>query len=181
MEINMTEDRANPSGRSGGEVRQTGAARSSSTWAWLCSGISTPADRRNQLTFLALLFAWMVAYTVAALALKGRLGFDLGLGGDGGDLPARAVITGWVVALLPNVLLMGAVVAYLRFLRMADELTRLVQMQGLAVGWGVTVVFLLNWELFEVVGAPALDPSDALLVPIFAWVLGQAYAAWRYR
>ena len=146
--------------------------RRASPWVWLCNGIGTAADRRNQLRFLAWMFAWMLSFTAAAQTLKGNLS-GLGLEVEGS--------AAWVVAVLPNVLAAGTVLAYLRFLRMADELTRLVQLQGLAVGWGATVVFLLNWELLEAAGAPSLDPSDALLVPIFAWAFGQLYFSWRYR
>jgi hypothetical protein len=79
------------------------------------------------------------------------------------------------------VLALGAFHAYVRFLRMADELTRLVQLQGMAVAFGATILFLFNWELLERVGAPALDPSDAVLVPMLAWVVGMLVAARRYR
>ena len=80
------------------------------------------------------------------------------------------------VAKAVDVIEVGEINAVLcRFLRMADELTRLVQLQGLALGWGATVVFLLNWELLEAAGAPSLDAGDALLVPVFAWAFGQLY------
>ena len=49
------------------------------------------------------------------------------------------------------------------------------------MGWGATVVFLLNGELLEAAGAPSLDASDALLVPMFGWAFGQLYVGWRYR
>ena len=141
-------------------------ARPASSWAWLRFGIGTAADRRNQVQFLAWSFAWMLGFTAAAQTLQGNLS-GLGLEVEGA--------AAWVVAILPNVLAAGTVFAYVRFLRMADELTRLVQLQGLALGGGATVVFLLNWELLEAAGAPSLDAGDALLVPVFAWAFGQLY------
>lgn len=139
---------------------------------WLGHGFGTPADRRNQIRFLVWMFVWMAGYTLAAQALKHDLG---GLGLQAGTVRAH------VVALLPNVLAVGAFHAYVRFLRMADELTRLVQLQGMAVAFGATVLFLFNWELLEKAGAPALDPSDAVLVPMLAWVVGMLIAARRYQ
>ncbi len=151
------------------DVYQT---RRASPSEWLASCVGTAADRRNQVRFVAWSFAWMLGFTAAAQTLKGNLS-GLGLEVDGW--------AAWVVAVLPNVLAVGTVLAYVRFLRMADELTRLVQLQGLAVGWGATVVFLLNWELLEAAGAPSLDAGDALMVPIFGWAFGQLYFGRRYR
>ena len=152
--------------------RDVDEARPASPWAWLCYGIGTAADRRNQVLFLAWTFAWMLGFTAAAQTLKGNLS-GLGLEVEG--------TAAWVVAVLPNLLAVGAVLAYVRFLRMADELTRLVNLQGLAVGWGATVVFLFNWELLEAAGAPPLDAGDALMVAVFAWAFSQLYFGWRYR
>ena len=114
----------------------------------------------------------MVVYTVAAQALRRNLGgFDLEAG----------LWRSWMVAAAPNAVAVGVLFAYLRFLRMTDELVRLVQLQALAVGFGVTFFFLMAWELFETVGAPGLDPSEAVLVPIAAWMLGSLYFNRKYR
>ncbi len=164
-----TERRGERQDRDAADVYETRQANLS---AWLASCVGTAADRRNQARFVAWSFAWMLGFTAAAQTLKGNLS-GLGLEVEG--------TKAWVVAVLPNVLAVGTVLAYVRFLRMADELTRLVQLQGLAVGWGATVVFLLNWELIEAAGAPSLDAGDALMVPIFAWAFGQLYFGWRYR
>jgi hypothetical protein len=137
-------------------------------------GFGTAADRRNQIRFIIWTFVWMLGYTLAAQAIKHDWG---GLGLQSGAWLWRRTI----MALLPNVLAVGAVGAYVRFLRMADELTRLVQLQGMAVGFAASVLLLLNWDLLETAGAPAMDPSDALLVPVFAWVVGQIVSALRYR
>lgn len=143
-----------------------------SGWQRIAACLGTGADRRNNLRILAWTFAWAVGYTVAAQALKRNLGgFDLEVG------TWRA----WGVAMAPNLLAVGVVLAYFRFLRMADELVRLIQLQALALGFGVTFFFLLAWELFEVAGAPTLDPSDAAMVPAFTWMIGSVYFGWRYR
>jgi hypothetical protein len=113
---------------------------------------------------------WGIGLTIASQSLKGRL-FPV----DAGSLLA------WAVALLPVALFVGVLWAYLRFLQKADELQRLIQLQSLAVGFGAGLLLLMHWELFEFVGAPAMDPSDAVMVPMAAWISSQLYLAWRYR
>ena len=113
----------------------------------------------------------MLSFTAAAQTLKGNLS-GLGLEVEGS--------AAWVVAVLPNVLAVGVLLAYLRFLRMADELTRLIQLQGLAVGFGALFFLSMGWELLEAAGAPPLDDAQRV-VPIFAMGLGTLYFSWRYR
>ncbi len=161
IEHDMAELGARP-----GKVKDKGLS------VWLSHGFGTPADRRNQVRFLIWTFVWMVGYTLAAQAIKRDLG---GFGLQAGTVRA------YFVALLPNVLAVGAFQAYVRFVRMADELTRLVQLQGMAVAFGATILLLFNWELLEKAGAPALDPSDAVLVPMLAWVVGMLISARRYQ
>ena len=142
-----------------------------SRWAWLANTCGTAADRRNQTLLLAWAFAWMLSFTAAAQTLKGNLS-GLGLEVEGWAT--------WVVAILPNVLAVVVLLAYLRFLRMADELTRLIQLQGLAVGFGALFFLSMGWELIEAAGAAPLDDAQ-LVVPLFAMAFGQLYFGWKYR
>ena len=64
---------------------------------------------------------------------------------------------------------------------MADELIQKIQMEGLAVGFGVGVIFTLAYQTLEYVGAPKVELNDVLLVLIVGWMLGQIIAAWRYK
>ena len=82
----------------------------------------------------------------------------------GGTSLVLRFLGSWVVAVLPNVLAAGTLFAYLRFLRMADELIRLIQLQGLGTARN---------------GPPPQDA--ALVVPTFGMVFGTLYSAWRYR
>ena len=86
-----------------------------------------------------------------------------------------------MLSVVPGVLAVVLLFSYLRFLRMTDELTRLIHLQALAVGFIAVVFLLLHWELFEAAGAPAMDPSDAAMVPIFAFCFGLVAIGWRYR
>lgn len=130
-----------------------------------CAG--TELDRRNQNRFLAWTFAWAVTFVAASLTLKA-------------DLELASPVN-WVLAVVPTVVSIGAVFAYLRFLRMADELLRKIQLGGLAMGFAAGVVVTAGYPLFEAVGARQLQADDVLLVMVFAWMLGQFVGMWRYR
>ena len=121
------------------------------------------ADQRE---FLGWMFAWAVSFVAASWALKS----DLGLEGA----------AAWSVAILPDVLGIGALLAHVRFLHRADELMQRIQLEGLALGFGVGVVFATGYQL-ERAGAPRLEIADPVVVMMFAWAMGQLLALWRYR
>ena len=130
-----------------------------------CSG--TELDRRNPYRFTAWTFAWTLSYVAASWVLKADL-----------DLATPLV---WLLAAAPNVIAVVAVFAYLRFLRMADELMRRIQLEGLAIGFGCGVFFAAGYPLFERAGAPPVDSNDLLMVMMLGWVGGQLYSMGRYR
>jgi len=112
---------------------------------WWCASeaFAKPSDRRNQYRFLFWMMAWMLVFALASLAIRGRLS---GLGVE---------LTGWsawAAAILPNMFAAGALYSYLKFLRMADELTRLIQLQSLAVGFGMWFFLTLSWKQIESAG-----------------------------
>lgn len=74
----------------------------------------------------------------------------------------------------------GAVRAYARFLHAADELLRKIHIEGLALGFGAGVVFMLSYRLFERLGAPKLDVVDPVLVMVVFWAFGQWRGHRRY-
>ncbi len=97
-----------------------------------CSG--TKLDRRNQNRFAGWMLAWAVSYMAASWTLKADL-----------DLATALV---WFLVAAPNLIAIVAVFDYLRFLRMADELLRKIQLEGLALGFaaGVLVIAGTNWR-----------------------------------
>lgn len=136
-------------------------------WQTICAGSGTAADRRNQLWFVAWTFAWAATFVVASWVLKNH---------------REAVgVGGWALALLPNIFAIGAMLAYLKFLRNADELLRRIQLEGLAIGFGTGIIFAIGYQLLERAGAPALAVDDFMLVLCGGWVAGQLAATWRYR
>ena len=138
-----------------------------SFWKTIACASGTPQDRRNQYHFVGWCLAWAVLFTVGNRLLKS----DLDIAGP----------LAWTIALVPSLVGIGAVWAYMRFLRMADELIQKMQLEGLAFGFGAGVIFALGYDIFEEAGAPHLEIDDLLLVLIGGWMIGQMIAFWRYK
>ena len=135
-------------------------------WTWvrtMCGVDGGPGDRRR-------LRAWAMLTAVAYLASAWVI-TSTGIDGP----PAL------VVAAAPAVPMGGIVVAYLRYLRTIDEFLRTVEVEGLAIGFGLGVVVLLTWGLLEGTGVPALQTTSSAAVMLVSWVLGQVIARLRYR
>lgn len=130
-----------------------------------CSG--SEADRRNQYRFLFWCLTWAVSFVAANWALRNNSTWS-----------NEAT---WAVAIAPIVLGIPAVLAYLRFLREADELVRKIQVEGLAFGFGSGVIFAIGYQLLERAGAPELEASALVVVMMVAWTVGQLLAVSRYR
>lgn len=130
-----------------------------------CSG--TAIDKRNQLVFVAWSFAWAITY----VGVSRLLGSDSGVNGT----------MAWLLAGIPIAISIVACLAYLRFLRMADELMQKIQMEGLATGFAAGLVFILGYQVLERAGAPVLDNDSTLQVMCAAWAAGQFIGVWRYR
>jgi hypothetical protein len=132
--------------------------------AFLCQDV-TQEDRRNQYRFVVRCLAWAISFVAATFILEAR------------ELSRAASL---VVALVPTVLGVTVVWAYVTFIRHADELLRKIHMEALALGFGAGVIFMLSYRLFERAGAPELDISDPLLVMLLVWTAGQLVLTRRY-
>ena len=127
----------------------------------------TETDRRNRYRFLGWTIVWVAAFLAASWTLRS----DAELA-----VPVR-----WAIAIGPIVLGVPALLAYLRFLRTADELVRKIQLDGLAFGFCAGVFFGIGYRLLERVGAPEIDSAMTVAVMSIAWALGQYLASRRYR
>lgn len=136
-------------------------------WAWGCSAELGPGDYANYRRFLLLTLAWVASLLLTVTGLN-TWGNALG--------PVR-----YAVALVPTVVFLAAIGAYVRFLREADELTRKIQVQAMAVGFGAALVCLMGYPVLEKVGAPPLD-LDLLVMPMMlAYVVTVYRQQRRYR
>ena len=96
---------------------------------------------------------------------------------DGGIIAGPVA---WALAAVTVIAALFAVRAYRAFLHGADELLRKIQLEGLALGFGAGVVFMLGYRLLERLGAPKLDVNDHLLVLVVFWALGLWIGVRRY-
>lgn len=136
-------------------------------WAWGCSAEVRPGDLANYRRFNLLFLAWGVVFVLVAFFL---------------DAWADALgPLAYAVALVPTLLFVAGAVAYGRFLRHADELTRKIHVEGMAVGFGTGLTVLLGYPLLEGVGAPPMDLETAVVPAVLAYVVGLFRAQRRYR
>lgn len=97
---------------------------------------TTDRDRRNQRRVIAWSLAWTLCWLAAALAI------------DNGWWDARAA--GVAAAVLSVLLGTALLLAYWRFLREADELRRKIEVEALALAFGVGLVGgMAYWLLGE--------------------------------
>lgn len=136
-------------------------------WAWGACADTPERDLRNQRRFVVWCLAWAISFTAATFILV-----------SGRPLPMAA---GLLVALVPTVLGLGAVAAYTRYLREADEFQRRVQLEALALGFGAGILFMMGYRLLMRLGAPELDINDPMLVMLLTWSGWQLVAARRYQ
>lgn len=149
------------------EDTSSGSRTRAPWWTWGCGDELSPGDLANQRRLMVLMVVWIATLVPTLMALK-RWEESLG--------PAA-----YALALVPTLLFLTVVQAYVRFVREADELTRKIHLEGMAVGFGVGVVYLLGYPVFESLGAPDGDLSYALLPMVAGYVLGIHRAQRRYR
>jgi hypothetical protein len=118
----------------------------------------TPRDAQNYRVFSAWMAAAAVIFIAATFLIEARLV----------DPPA-----GWVLPLVGAIAGVGALRAYVVFLRHADELLRKIHLDALAFGFGCGLVFMPVYRLCERLGAPKLDSVDPIIVFIAAWIIAQ--------
>lgn len=137
-----------------------------SLWRVLCGLTGTEIDRINNKRFTIWCLAWAIAIVAATFLIKS---FD--------SMPTALA---WGLALVPNLLALGALVSYLRLLRMTDEMQRKIHVEGLAVGFGTGWIFALGYLVLEAVGAPELSVTAMVLVMTGGWMLGTFLAVRHY-
>jgi len=123
-------------------------------------------SRRRELLLAGITLLWALVFVGATRLIKSELLSP-------GALP-------WLVAAAPCVAAVFVLVAYMRFLREADELQRLIQLQALALGFGGGFFTICGYSLFERVGAPPAGVELATVMPVL-YALGVLLGERRYR
>src|SRR5688572_6236789 len=129
----------------------------------------TPRDQRNRRAWG--LWMGLYSFSVLGLLILFRLRRDL--------VPAGVLY--WLLAALPLLVATGAMWAWARYLREADELQRRIQLNALALGFGVTFFFIGGYSILMVAGAPRLEHSQPMVPGLCAYGLALLYGKWQYR
>ena len=137
-----------------------------SVWQTIC-GTGTATDHRNNRVTLIWCIVWAATIIGATWIIK--------------NVDAVSGAAAWIVALIPNVFALAALVSHLRYLRMTDELQRRIQIEGLAIGFGVGWIFAIGYQVAQAAGAPELPITTMILVMTAGWVFGTTRAARHYR
>lgn len=98
----------------------------------------TPTDRRNQQRVLIWLFVWTVSWVIANIMIKEGV--------------VTANLGSLAIAVSPTLLGVVMMLAYWKFIREADELQRKIQLEGLAIGFGVGLVGGFTMHLLVLAG-----------------------------
>ncbi|MGH9521793.1 MAG: hypothetical protein ACRD3E_04600 [Terriglobales bacterium] len=134
-----------------------------------CMG--TERDRRNRAAHLRWTIIMSASWVTSAFVLK------VGLGG-GAALK-------WAIAAVPIALLVPTLLAYLRFVREADELVRKIEMEGVALGFSTGTVLGISYIALAGAGLPRLYPSMPVAIMVAVMLLsygvGRVRASKRYR
>lgn len=130
-------------------------------------GDTTPRDRRNLRWVLWVFVGWAVVFLGVTLVIRKEL------------LPTGPLL--WLLATLPAIIAIGGIAAYVRFLRQADELQRVIHLRAMALGFGA--VWLVNtcYPPFERLGAPVIDAGLLVVVMGLAYAFGMVLGSRRFR
>lgn len=125
-------------------------------------------DRRNQWRFTWLLAAWAVFFLASTYLIAGEYVANEPLG--------------WLVAALPSVVAVFAVLAFWRYLNEADELARAIELRALAVAVSAGFIVWTASDLLGKSGVPIGDwPNPVVLVMIGGYVVAKLLSGRYYR
>jgi hypothetical protein len=86
-----------------------------------------------------------------------------------------------ILPLAPIVPGMLMLLALGRALSNLDELQRRIQIEAIAIGFGITAFFALTVGLFGLSGTPQPNWMMVPAVMVFSWLLGKLWTRWKYR
>ncbi|MCB1049508.1 MAG: hypothetical protein H6510_12535 [Acidobacteria bacterium] len=132
-----------------------------------CQEGFSPQDRKKFRTTQNWMMGWLLSFAVGLVVLSRFLQLN--------------PVLKWTLALGPNLLGFITLRSYVQFIRQADELVRKVQLEALALGFGVGIIFLLGYGLLEKIGMPELGTSDPVAIFVLTWGAAGWWGMRRYR
>ena len=127
----------------------------------------TPRDRHNQQRLLVWLFIWTLAWVGSNIAIK--------------EGWASAAVPAAVLVAVPTLLGIAMMLAYWKFIREADELQRKIQLEGLAIGFGIGIVGAFTLHLLERAGiVTTFDLSEVAALMMVTYAVAVVIGERRY-
>jgi hypothetical protein len=129
----------------------------------------TPRDQRNRRAWNR----WTLLFFFSWVGRDSLFRFRRDLVPDG--------VIYWFLAALPLSIAAGAMWFFARYLREADELQRRIQLNALALGFGVTFFWIATYGGLIEAGAPRLEQNLHMAPGLGAYGLALLYGKWQYR
>ena len=85
------------------------------------------------------------------------------------------------LAIAPIMPFIYGIFAYVRYLRLVDELQRRIALEALAIAFGASAAITFGYGLLQLAGLPDINWSFVWAVMGGCWILGGLYADRRYR
>ncbi len=134
-------------------------------WGILTCGPLTAEDRRNQWVATGWLLVWQAMFVATVLlADRGTIG-GLSL---------------WAAVAATTAVGVATVLVYRRFILHADELMRKIQLDALAIGFGVGMVVAVTLEMVGSVAHLDLTPIHPMLGMVVSYAIAATVAQRRY-
>jgi hypothetical protein len=126
-------------------------------------GMRYPAHIVRQLILSGVLY--LVTLIGALYLLENELGQDVQI----------------IIVLVPAIPGIWFLVSLGRAIASLDELQRRIQLEAIAIGFGISGMFALTYGLLGMVGVPQTSWMYVPVVMVFGWFLGKLWTLWRYR
>lgn len=84
------------------------------------------------------------------------------------------------IALAPTLPLLFFIFSIARAFASLDELQRRIQVEAIAIGFGLTVLIALTIGMLGLVGFPQPAWMYVILIMVFSWLVGKLWTRWKY-
>jgi hypothetical protein len=85
-----------------------------------------------------------------------------------------------LIALAPTIPLLIFIIVIAKAISSLDELQRRIQVEAIAIGFGLTILLVLAIGLLGLTGIPQPDWLFVSLIMVFSWLVGKLWTRWKY-
>ena len=128
---------------------------------------STEAERRVSRQFLVANIVWAAALLACAWVAK--------------FVQVESFVLQLAVAAIPILIGMVSFSLFIKMLRVMDELQRRIQLEALAIGFAVGVLYEIGFTLYTRLADLQNASSSLASVMLFTWMGAVLWGKWRYK